>query len=91
MGCPGGLGPACPPHPRGLLCCCCRPPPAMISESLCGWNLICQVSDGGVSITAFVLLSCRGLQDCESSQSPAVKTRMPDDSSVEIVRWSQIQ
>ncbi len=67
------------------------PAAAMISESLCGWNLICQVSDGGVSITAFVLLSCRGLQDCESSQSPAVKTRMPDDSSVEIVRWSQIQ
>ena len=45
------------------------PAAAMISESLCGWNLICQVSDGGVSITAFVLLSCRGLQDCESSQS----------------------
>ena len=34
------------------------PAAASIRLSLCGWNLICQVSDGGVSITAFVLLSC---------------------------------
>ena len=33
------------------------PAAASIRLSLCGWNLICQVSDGGVSITAFVLLS----------------------------------
>ena len=34
------------------------PAAANIRLSLCGMNLICQVSDGGVSITAFVLLSC---------------------------------
>lgn len=34
------------------------PAAAMMRASLWGWNLICQVSDGGVSITAFVLLSC---------------------------------
>ena len=40
-------------------------PPAAASMrlSLAGWNFICQVSEGGVSMTAFVLLSCyrRGL------------------------------
>ena len=38
------------------------PAAANIRLSLCGMNLICQVSDGGVSITAFVLLSCNEMK-----------------------------
>ena len=46
------------------------PAAAIIRLSLCGWNLTCQVSDGGVSITAFVLLSCIQSQATISEGTP---------------------